>query len=194
MVAELLLYCLQLLISIYTRVYMVYIHDTAVTCYLVLFGGAAHGSRDVQIFTERCQGVLIISWVGSGRAKRFSNFAGQVGSGQKVFKSLGSGQVGSSQEVFKSSRVGSGHDPQETGQSWVGPAGPASCCLLIRGRDPRIRHLKKILPCARRPLSYQQSLIPGLFTVRDSTRGLGQEVCEMSRIGSGRVGPGQVKK
>ena len=48
-----------------------------------------------------------ISRVGSGRAKKFQNLAGRVGL---------------SQEVFKNSRVGSGHDPRDTGHSRVKPS------------------------------------------------------------------------
>ena len=46
----------------------------------------------------------------------------RVGSGQEVSQSRGSGRVGSGQEVFKISRVGSGHDPRDTGHSLVKPS------------------------------------------------------------------------
>ena len=52
----------------------------------------------------------------------FKNLAGQVGLGQEVSKSRGSGRVGSGQEVFKTTRVGSGHDPRDTGHSQVKPS------------------------------------------------------------------------
>ena len=59
--------------------------------------------------------------VGSGRVITFKNLtgSGRVGSGRvKRFQNL-AGRVGSGQEVFKISRVGSVHDPRDTGHSRV---------------------------------------------------------------------------
>jgi len=74
-------------------------------------GSGRVGSGSVQNLTDRVRSGRVkgfqISRVGSGRVKSFSNLTGRVGSGQ---------------EVMKSSRVGSGHDPRETGHSRVGPA------------------------------------------------------------------------
>ena len=67
-----------------------------------------------------------ISRVGSGRVNRLQNLAGRVGSGRvgsgrvKRFKNLAH-RVGSGQEVFKISRVGTGHDPRDSGHSRVKP-------------------------------------------------------------------------
>ena len=60
-----------------------------------------------------------ISRVGSDWVNRLQNLAGRVGSGQEVSKSCL--WVGSSQEGFKISRIGAGHDPRDTGHSWVKP-------------------------------------------------------------------------
>ena len=70
-----------------------------------------------------------------GSILRFSNLPGGVREGQFFFEYYGSGRVGSGQdfsnlagwvgsgqEVMKNSRVGSDHEPRETGHSRVGPA------------------------------------------------------------------------
>ena len=57
----------------------------------------------------------------AGRVKSYSNLTGRVGSGQDFFKFHWTSQV-SGQDIIKSSRVGSGHDPRETGHSRVWPA------------------------------------------------------------------------
>ena len=103
---------------------------------------------------------------GSGRvgSLRFKIKILRVGSGQKVSKSRGSGRVGlgdfqnlarvgsgqverfqnlagrlmSGQELFKISRVGSDHDPRDTGHSQVKPPRPAGCFWLARRSNPRI--------------------------------------------------------
>ena len=76
-------------------------------------------------------GVLKILGVRSGRVKTFSNLAGRVGSRSFQISRVGLGwvkkfsnvigRIRSGQEVLKISRVGSGHDPRETGHSRVGP-------------------------------------------------------------------------
>ena len=126
-----------------------------------------------------CHGVFKTSRVGS---ESVQNLRGWVGSGQERFKSRGSGQVGSkgflisrfgsgpvkekkkltgqvtsTQEAMKSLRIGSDHDPRETGHSRVGPAWPASCFLLTRGSDPRIRLADPTLKPF--PLSYPKTIM-----------------------------------
>ena len=88
---------------------------------------------------SKCHGS---GWIGSGSVQ---NLTGRVGLVQEVFKPRGSGQVGSGQETLKSSRVGSDHEPREAVHSRVGPAWPASCFLLNRGSDTRIRLAGPIL-------------------------------------------------
>ena len=61
-----------------------------------------------------------ISRVGSGRVKRFQNLVGRVGSGQ---------------EVFQISRVGSGHDPRDTGHF----AGQAKMTRELFWANPRVK-------------------------------------------------------
>ena len=77
-------------------------------CFLNLTGRVGSGQ---EVFKSRGSGLVLKSYgsgrVGSGQVKNSSNFTGRVRSGQ---------------EVMKSSRVGSGHDPRETGHSRVGPA------------------------------------------------------------------------
>ena len=74
-----------------------------------------------------------ISRAESGRVKTFLNLAGRVKAGQEFFANLmgrvRSGRVKSFLNLTdrfgsrgnESSRVGSGHDPRETGHSQIGP-------------------------------------------------------------------------
>ena len=75
---------------------------------------------------------------GSGRVGSMCFKISRVGSGQELLKSCGSGRVGSGRDVSKYSRVGSGHDPPDTGHSRVKPPWPVGCFWLTRGSNPRI--------------------------------------------------------
>lgn len=49
------------------------------------------------------------------------------------------------------------------------------------------------LPPIKKGVQKIALVISGLFTAHDPIRGLGQELFEISRVGSGRVGPGRVE-
>ena len=115
-------------------------------------GQASNGSPSLQE-TGTCsgnnQGFSRIMTRPAGRVKGVlkSRGSGRVGSGHYGLKSHGSGwvgsrgfqnlacRVGSDQEVFKISRVGSGHDPRDTGHS----AGQAIMTRELFWADPRVK-------------------------------------------------------
>ena len=103
------------------------------------------------------------SWVmtrPAGRIRSCHKLTGRVGSiVQNLTDRVGLGQdrVGSGLKNLKSSRVGSGHDPRDTGHARVGPPYPAIFFALLRGSvarippaDPTLQKLPASCPKASR--------------------------------------------